>query len=189
MNHLRPFAALAAAGLLLAGCSMTTAAPAGTVPSGSNRPAASATSPTSPASAAPQADASTAPANDGVAAFGTAYTWEDGVSMTVGKPEAYKASKYAAGADAGKPVVVQVTLVNKSGKPFDPMFTHLSAQSANEEATSIFDSENKVSGPPSTKILDGREVTFKVAFAVANPNDVVVEASPGMLYDSVLFTS
>lgn len=170
---------------LLAGCSTTPAAPVASVPTGTNRPATS-TSTTS--QAAPASTPSTA--GDETSPFGTAYTWSDGISMTVSKPTVFKPSSSAAGVEKGKtPVVVTVTLVNKSGKAFDPVLAHLTAQSSNEEAESIYDSASKISGGPSTKVLDGREVTWKQAFSVADPKDVVVEASPGMLYDSVLFKS
>lgn len=170
------------AALLLVGCS-TPAAPATDVPAGSNRPATTASEPMPDASEEPTVDT-------GVVAFGSAYTWADGVSLLIGKPAPYKPTEWASGAEKGsKAVVMTVTLVNKSGAPFDPSMASFSAQSSNEEAQQIFDSSNKVSGAPETKILDGREVKFKIAFSVADVKDIVVEASPSWEHESVMFQS
>ena len=43
--------------------------------------------------------------------------------------------------------------------------------------------------PPSAKVLDGREVTFRTAFAVVDAGDLVVEVTPDFQHESVLVTS
>lgn len=111
------------------------------------------------------------------------------MSVTPTVPKSYTPGEYAAGADQFKKnVLFTVTIVNKTGKVYDPTLFSLTMQSGNEEASQIFDSENNLGGSPNTKILNGREAKFKVAFNVANPKDLVLEVRPGFDYDSVMFT-
>lgn len=194
MKHNSRVATVALAGLLLAGCSGTPATTAASAPAGTNRPAAAPTAASSvdipSATPAPTTPTTPTPADDGTADFGTAYTWADGLSITVGAPKPYKPNQYAAGVEKGKDaVVLSVTLVNNTGRPFDPAMVSVTAQSGNEEATQIFDSGNGVEGSPSTKVLNGREVAFKVAFSVADRDDVVLEVRADWEHDSVLFSS
>ena len=65
----------------------------------------------------------------------------------------------------------------------------IEVQSGNTEADQVFDSENDVGGGPSTKLLNGREAKFKIAFTVANPKDLVMEVRPSFEHESVLFTN
>lgn len=177
---------LIAATATLGAC--TSAGPAtDEAPVGVNRPTTTAPAAETPA---PAAETPTpTPTDDGTAKFGKTYTWTDGLSVTVTTPKAYKPGEYAAGADQFKSsVVFTVTVVNKTGKPYDPSIFMLSMQSGNEEASQIFDSQNNLGGSPSTKILNGREAKFKAAFNVANPKDLVLEVTPGFEYDSVIFT-
>ena len=43
--------------------------------------------------------------------------------------------------------------------------------------------------PPSAKVLDGREVTFRTAFAVVDAGDLVVEVTPDFQHAAGLDTS
>lgn len=196
MNRIR----LASTGLLaaittvaaLSGCTTQSATPVESAPAGDNRPAAVSTEVADPDATKPVAEdtASEQPADDGTAAFGEAYTWQDGLSVTIGAPERYTPSDYAFGSVEGQSAVaLQITIVNGSDAPFDPVLASISAQSGNTEASQIFDSGQGMEGSPSTKILAGRETTYKVAFSVADPNDLVVEFSPDFAHASVLFVS
>lgn len=40
-----------------------------------------------------------------------------------------------------------------------------------------------------TKLLDGREAKFKIGFAVSDPKDLVLEASPDFMSEPVIFTN
>lgn len=201
MNRIR----LASTGLLaalatvaaLSGCTTQSATPVESAPAGDNRPTAVSTEVADADLASSTTDETTAepavdePAtDDGTASFGEAYTWQDGLSVTIGAPEPYTPGDYAVGHEAGQSAVsFQITIVNGSETPFDPILASISAQSGNTEASQIFDSGQGMEGSPSTKILAGRETTYKVAFSVSDPDDLVVEFSPDFAHASVLFTS
>ncbi|GAB3622643.1 hypothetical protein GCM10027418_07250 [Mariniluteicoccus endophyticus] len=173
----------------LTGCSGIGATPSSSVPTGVNRPAATSTAPVELPSSAPATSATPTPTptNSGIQEFGQAYAYSDGLTVTVGQPKAYKPSDTAAGADRfPNAVVFDVTVVNKSQKAWDPVLFHATLQSANEEASRIYDS-GKLPADPSTKVLPGREVKFKMAFAVADTGDLVMQVQPDFEHDDVLF--
>jgi hypothetical protein len=107
--------------------------------------------------------------------FGKSYTWDDGVRVTVGKPTKFEPSAYAVVEKSKRYLKFTVTVVNKSDKPIDLSLTYISVQSNNEPAHDLFDSGSGLRGPPTTKVLKGRESQFEVGFGVADPNDVVME--------------
>lgn len=194
MNRIR----LASTGLLaaittvaaLSGCTTQSATPVESAPAGDNRPVATETVDPAAANAPADEPAVEEVVDDGVAAFGEAYTWSDGLSVTISAPESYSPSDYAAGVvDGQSAVTLQITLVNGTGAAFDPVMTSVTAQSGNTEASQIFDSGQGMEGSPMTKILPGRETTYAVAFSVADPADLVVEFAPDWEHASVLFAS
>lgn len=187
MNRIRlagaSLLAAATAVAALSGCT-TSATPVDSAPAGDNRPT------TSDSVIADTQPSTSAPAGNGTSSFDKSYTWADGLSVTIGAPEAYTPSSSAAGTVAGQEAVtLQITIVNGTDQPFDPVLTMVSAQSGNTEASTIYDSAQHLGGSPSTKILTGRESTYKVAFSVADPNDLVVEFTPDFTHESVLFAS
>jgi hypothetical protein len=121
--------------------------------------------------------------------FGETVTWEKGVEVTVSAPAAYKPSKYVTVPSGTSPIVLTITLKNGGTEAFDPGLVYTTASSGSSEAESIFDSAAGLTGGPSTKVLPGKTVTWKEGFAVLNPADVTVEITPGMSYDSAIFTS
>ncbi|SDB80286.1 hypothetical protein GA0111570_10272 [Raineyella antarctica] len=176
----------------LTGCTTQAATPVESAPAGDNRPTATATQVADAglSTSTSEAPATQKPAADGTSEFGKAYTWEDGLSVTVSAPKAYTPSSSAFGPVAGqKAVSFQITIVNGTSAPFDPVMASITAQSGNTEASQIFDSAKAMEGSPSTKILAGRETTYKVAFSVADASDIVVEFSPDFTHESVLFAS
>lgn len=147
-------------------------------PAGDNRPSDSATDDT----------ADEAP-DDGPASFGDTYTWTDGVSITVSAPEAFTPSEYASFDEAPSYLKFTITLVNDSDEPVSAALVYPSLQSGNTEASTVFDSDQGLSGPPSTDVLPGRETQWAVGFGVSDPTDLVLEISPGFAYDSAYFTN
>lgn len=174
------------AAVLSTSCAGVSASPASAPPAGDNRPGIAETAPEPPISET--ASAATPPAmDDGLEQLGSAYTWDDGLSVTVSTPAPYKPSEYAAGHEGFDTfIVLDVTVVNRTGRVWDPSMFMATVQSANQEGSQIFDSEN-LPAKPSTKLLDGREVTFKLAFGVADSSDLVVEVTPDFEHQSVLF--
>ncbi|KRB73212.1 hypothetical protein ASE01_20865 [Nocardioides sp. Root190] len=121
-----------------------------------------------------EAETSEAPENP---AFGTAFTWENGLSVTVSKTKPFKPSDSAM-AGKGTHISFTITVVNGTGANYDPSCDSFSLQSGNEEAEQIFDSAKGLEGSPSTTLLDGREAKYQVGFSVTDPNDLVFEFSP-----------
>jgi hypothetical protein len=164
--------------LLCSACFTTGGSPDDNPPAGDNRPAS--TEPT---------DSGT-PAQETLA-FGQSYTWDDGVSVTVGKPKEFKPSETAAAEKANAYVRFTVTVVDKSDKPLDLGLTYITVQSSNKEAQEVFDSEHGLESTPDTKLLKGRESEFDVGFGVVDPKDLVMELAlqddferPNLLYST-----
>lgn len=175
---IRKSAALGLAALLLAGCGGTTGSTDSSEPAGTNADSTT-------AAAEPAADQ-----GDGTTKFGGTYTYEDGLSVTVSTPKKFKPSEYAFVEDAEAYVAMTVKIVNKTGKPYDPSMFYATMQSGNEEAEQVFDSENDFNGNPDTKVLNGREVKFKIGYGVKDPKDLVLEVTPEPItYEATIFTS
>lgn len=181
---IRTTVAAAALGFLLVGCGGTSGSVDDSPPAGTNADAPS----TSSGDDATE-DAS-APADDGPLKFGQAYTYDDGLTVKVSKPVPYEPSQYATSSNLPA-IRFTVTIVNKTGKPFDPTLVYLTMQSGNKEAEQIFDSAKGLNGSPMTKVLDGRESQFDVGFNVKNPKDLVLDVSldAGIEYDPITYVS
>jgi hypothetical protein len=173
-------------------CSACLATPGGNLgdnPSaGADPPPTVASTPTGPTQTVPTP--SVRPEQETLA-FGKAYTWEDGVTVTVGKPKSFRPSEFAAVEKGKRYVKFTVTVVNKSNKPVDLGLTYISVQSKNKEADEVFDSASGLKGPPDTRVLKDRVSEFEVGFGVADPKDVVMEIAlhsdfvrPSLLYST-----
>lgn len=185
---------IAATVLVLAGCGGTSGAPS-EGDAGTNRPTTSSSE--SPADTAAESPADTAEespaaeeAGDGTQKFGDSYKYEDGLTVTVSKPAKFKPSDVSFVSKPQKNYrQFTITVVNKTGKPYDPSMFTASLQSGNEEMEEIFDSAKGFEGSPTTKVLNGRETKFKIGFGAADPADMVLEVAPGFEYESAIFTS
>lgn len=177
---------IAATVLVLAGCGGTSGAPS-EGDAGTNRPTTSSSeSPADTAADSPAAEE----AGDGTQKFGDSYKYEDGLTVTVSKPAKFKPSDVSFVSKPQKDYrQFTITVVNKTGKPYDPSMFTASLQSGNEEMEEIFDSAKGFEGSPTTKVLNGRETKFKIGFGAADPADMVLELAPGFEYQSAIFTS
>ena len=174
-----------AAVALLSACG-TAAKPGTSAPTaGSNRPAATAAETTAPAPEV-TTDAPTVDPNEPVS-FGTTKTYEDGLSVTVSKGTSFTPSENAMADKAKAHLKYTITVVNGTGKVFDPSMFHASVQSSNIEGSQVFDSGGGLAGSPSTKLLKGREAKFTIGFGVEDSKDVVMEVTPSFEHKSVLF--
>ncbi len=189
-KQLTTLAAAAVVSLSLVGCGGVQATPANNAPVGSNQgssPAVETSGTAAQEAAAPAEEASPEATQDMVAAFGKAFTWADGLAVTIGAPKPYTPGEYAAGTDKYKKFVsFEVRVVNKTGKAWDPSLLHTTVQSDNEEGDEVFDSD-RLGESPRTKLLNGREAKFTVAYGVANTQDLVMEVTPDFEHESVLF--
>ena len=192
MKKLTCTAAVAAVALTLSACGTATQAKAGGDATGTNRPASSASSSStsSSSSSAPEEVVETEAPQDTELTFGESATFDDGLVLNVSKPKVFKPSQYAAKDKAKAYVKFTITLVNKTGATFDPALVYATVQSANVEASTVYDSENGLDGGPSTKLLKGREAKWQVAFGVEDPKDLVMEINPGAFeYADILYTN
>ncbi|MGN7248933.1 hypothetical protein ACTHQ1_14540 [Janibacter anophelis] len=180
--------------LALSACAQTSGTTQDSPSSGTNRPSASTDAADAPMddTTAEPADATDLPedAEEGmpVQSFGEAFTYVDGIQITVSAPAPMTSSQWASPGNT-KGSSFTVTIVNGSDVPFDPSMANVTAQSANSEAEQIFDSENGYGGSPDTTLLPGREAKYTVAFATTDPKDVVVEASPSWDHVAALYAS
>lgn len=142
-----------------------------------------------PTQSAPPATAVEDASVDNQTAFGTSYSWTDGLQVTVSAPTPFAPSEYAAADPANAYLEFTITVTNRTGKEYDPVLFSVTAQSGNQEADQVYDSANGFTGTPSTAVLDGRESQFKIGFGVADANDVVMEVRPGFDYEEAYFTS
>ena len=121
--------------------------------------------------------------------FGQAFSYDNGVTITVGEPKPYKPSNSAAGGGETN-VVFTVTVVNGTAAPYEISGDSISVQAGNREAEQIFDSAKGLEGTPTTPVLPGREAEFEVAFNVADPTDLVMAYQPNDYeLDPIYFTS
>jgi hypothetical protein len=109
--------------------------------------------------------------------FGKSYTWDDGVSLTVGKPQRFTPSEFAVVKKSRRYVKFTVTVVNKSKKPIDLGLTYISVQSDHKEADHVFDFPTGLQGPPDAKVPKGKESQFHVGFGVTDPKDMIMEVA------------
>lgn len=173
---MKKIACFALFAVLLAGCGGTSGEATSDAPKGSNADKGATKKAQKPEAKNPK--------------FGGAFTWKDGLALTVSKPQKFTPSEYAAADKANGYVMFEIRLVNKTGKPYDPSLLYATLQSGNEEAEQVFDSE-KLGDDPTTKLLDGRELKYKIAFGVKDPGDLVMEISPdaGLDYKGAIFTN
>jgi hypothetical protein len=182
-------------GIALAGVLVTSAcASAGGQKSGeatgTNRPAETVTV-TAPSSSSPTSEDT--PSEDTSSSdeapstelhFGNSFSYEDGLNMTISKPKNFTSSEYNS---YQKGVKFKVTIVNKTGKRWDPTMFTASLQKGNTEAEEIYDSFS-LGDSPNTKLLNGREVTFNIGFVAKATDDLVLEVAPDFEHESVIYT-
>ena len=128
------------------------------------------------------------PANSETAVFGETWEYTDGVAVTVSAPRPFEPSDTAFAEEAEAYVVFDVTIVNGSEEPYEPLVI-TSVQSGDTEAQEVFDSGNGLEGTPSTTVLPGREVTFQIGYGVEDPEDLVLEIMLGFEYEPAIYVS
>ncbi len=123
--------------------------------------------------------------------FGKSYTWDDGLTITIGKPSKFKPSDYAEVDGAKAYRRFTITGVKKNPRPNELAGTHITKQSKNKETGQKIDSEKGLEGSPSTKLLKGRESEWDIGFGVANPDDMVMEIAINDNFErpSIIYTT
>lgn len=174
---------IVAATLAMSGCGGTgvTAVSSGTTTTNDTTQPGTADTYTSPP-AAPET------IEDPTLSFGETATYDDGLAINVSAPKTYKPTEYAAG-DEGftKFVRFTVTIVNKTGAPFDPAMSMESLTSGDVEGSRVFD--QNIDGAPATKILNGRSIKYTVVYGVKNPADLTMEIAPSFEHSDTIYTN
>jgi hypothetical protein len=128
-------------------------------------------------------------------AFGDTMTWDDGVALTVSAPEPYTPSPIAVGSTLANNVVFTMTITNNSTENLQPVpFPTLT--SGGQEASQIFDLGADLEGdaddvgiPPTAIVPPGGSLSWRVAWSVADPASLTMEASPSFAYANATFTN
>lgn len=120
--------------------------------------------------------------------FGDTVRYEDGLLMTVGKPVRFTPSEYAAAEKAPAYVKFKVTIRNTTGGTVELTVTS-SLQSADRDEEEVYDSEKGLEGGPSSKLLNGRSITFTIGYGAHKLNDLVLQIAPTFDHDDAIFTS
>ncbi len=149
--------------------------------------------------AAPSSDASSAIASsdatptvpEGVLAFGKTAEYSDGLKIAVSEPANFTPGEYASKGDESLKDYRKftVTIENGTKEAFDPSLIYLSGNSGGKEASQVFDSEQNIMSAPNGKILPGDKVSYDVAFGVADPGNITLEAEPDFDREGVIFSS
>lgn len=167
--------------LALAGCSSDVKNSSDV--SGSKAPTSSASSSVESESAAQTSSSSTSTSSDEGSSktkpFGSTFTWDDGVAVTISKPRSFQPSPYAASDNKFKKfVVVDVTLKNGSKEPYNAMTLTTTATSGDKQSDGVFDSEKGID-LPTADILPGKTLTWKQAYGVDDTGDLVIAVDNG----------
>jgi hypothetical protein len=179
--------ALLALFAVLGGCATTDADETDTPARGTNTPTADPT----PMETVPD-EPEPEPTTEGpsVLALGDTASWDDGLEVTVGKPQELTPSETALEfMTAQHPHYLKfpIRVVNGTSAPYDASAFLISVQSSNQEGEVVFDTESGLEGGPMTAVLPGRETEFFYGFGVGDPTDLVVEVAPGFEWDVVFF--
>jgi hypothetical protein len=128
-------------------------------------------------------------------AFGDTMTWDDGVALTVSAPEPYTPSPFAVGSTLADNVVFTMTITNNSTENLQPV-PFPSLTSAGQEASQIFDVGEDLEGngddvgiPPTAIVPPGGSLSWRVAWSVADPASLTMQASPSFAYENATFTN
>jgi serine/threonine protein kinase len=119
--------------------------------------------------------------------FGATHSYPDGLEVTVGKPKRFVPSATAYGPKAKYYTTFAITVKNGTSKTYSPENLIPALQSTNQQMTRVFDVS--LGESPATSLLPGREVTWKIAFAVIDLDDMILEITADSGRRGVIYTS
>ena len=145
--------------------------------------------PAEDAAADEAADEAAADEGSDTLAFGETATFEDGLSVKVGKPQKFQPTEWASFDKAPGYVKFKVTIVNGTKAAYDASGAFVTVQSGDTEAGEVFDTEAGLDGSPMTKVLPGRQSSYWVGFGVQSPKDIVMDFQVDWEHDAAVFTN
>lgn len=183
-------------GLVVAGCGTTVSgaaapapAPAPAAPAASSAPSApSATAPDPSTTGGPPPPASPSADPDRDPRFGDAFEWAGGITVGVSPPVTDFVPSDTSSADPAAAYLGFAVVVRNDGTTAYDDLLSLSLDSGGVEADRLFDSAQGIDATPSDPLPPGQERVFRVAFGVADPNDLEMEVQPGFDYEEITFT-
>jgi hypothetical protein len=132
---------------------------------------------------------------NGVKPFGSVFTYEDGLSISVSVPTPYTptddALAIAKASGLSDDLTIRqfaIAITNGTKDPMSPA-TLPKVSSGGTEAFWISDVANHVGFGPSDEILPGQSVQWIEAFGVADVNDITMTISPDFDYNDTTFTT
>lgn len=126
--------------------------------------------------------------------FGDTYTWPDGLAITISAPQEITLSNEYVGElydlSVGPVLAFDVTVHNGTDKDVEAMAINMQMTSGSKQAESVFASEDGIDIPTVT-ILPGKDLSWKVAYVVADPADLQLSVSDlnNFSNDKVHFTN
>lgn len=130
---------------------------------------------------------------EGILKFGETAEYGDGIKVTISEPRTdYVPSDTASVTEdeaLSSYVAFTVTVENGTSGTFDPGSFYSTGSAGGREADRIFDSAQNIGSASSTTLLPGDSTTFDMAFAVADPADIVLEVSPDWEHEDIIFTN
>lgn len=113
--------------------------------------------------------------------FGSTFTWDDGLAITVSPPQPFTPKGDVSYQDKESKgfVVMEVTFRNGTAGAKEPMLLVLRATTGTREAKRVFDMGNGVEMDPSAKVLPGREVKWRVVYGVDPGKPFVMQVDYG----------
>ncbi len=137
-------------------------------------------------------DAGSDAADSDTAAFGDSWEYDDGVSVTVSEPAAYKPDEFAAGHEKGNTAIQFTITIENGGKEKLDITTALPSlrDGKGADAEMIFDG-SYATKPFEGTVLPGKKATAKFAFSIpaGAEKDLQMELSPEVIeYDNAIWT-
>ncbi|MDI3387262.1 DUF4190 domain-containing protein [Streptomyces sp. B-S-A8] len=124
--------------------------------------------------------------------FGATHTYDDGVKVTVSKPQPYSPDQFAAGhTDGNVAVQFTITIVNGGKKTMDVTTALPSLRDANGAGADLVFDGNNGTEPFNGKVLPGKQAQGKFAFSVPADatEELQLQVGPEILkYDEVIWT-
>jgi hypothetical protein len=123
------------------------------------------------------------------AVFGQAFTWNDGLEITVSPPERFSPTGAPNGEGSPSYVKLVVRVANGSNGNYQPTLTFTASERGSTEATTVLLTDAGAAGFPAANIAPGDEVAFSIGFELDDPDELVLEVAPGVGYPPATFAT
>lgn len=138
----------------------------------------------------PVPTAEKAPERPTTGTWGEQITWEDGIAVIVTAPVPFTPSKYAAGNDGERAVLIKITVLNNSKNNYD--FNNFvfgpTATFNGSNISTITDLQN-LDYPSSNTVLPGKNFSYSVAYSITKKEgDLQLEFQSDFMSEKAIYT-